>query len=221
MNKDQITKCIEEARTRIQKKILIDNLLIFLSRIHEDLSRNPDAKVFGRCKDLFIAINPYTTYEGNDILKFFRKDFECRHGMELTDQEKHFVQTIFNELSNEYTFSDGKVMKGRIKGMITKLCEKYLPNSMEVIEPIILCKLIAASRGIDRMKNLPSSTIQLLGAEQALFRHKTKGTRSPKYGLLYYSRSIQTEEDKGKAARQRANKLAISIKVDYFQKFNK
>ena len=219
MNKQQIEVFIAEAKERVQQKILKDNLLIFLSRVHEDLSRNPDAKVFGRAKDLFVAINPYTTYNGTDMLAFFRKEFECIHGMQLTDEEKHLVQTIFNELDDHFVFKDGKVMKGRIKGMIVKLSEKYVPESSQVIEPVLLCKLISAARGIERAKDLPASTLQLLGAEEALFRHRSKGTRPPKYGLLYYSKAVQQEENKGKAARRLANKLAIAFKVDYFRRF--
>jgi len=63
---------------------------------------------------------------------------------------------------------------------------------------------------------MPSSTIQLIGAEKALFRHVARKEKCPKYGLLYYSKYVQGKKNKGKAARKLANKLAISIKVDYY-----
>ena len=68
---------------------------------------------------------------------------------------------------------------------------------------------------------LPASTIQILGAEKALFRHlKTKKkAKPPKYGIL--SRHILFDKakrkDYGKVARALADKISIAVKLDYFK----
>ena len=107
-------------------------------------------------------------------------------------------------------------MKGRLKGILTKLCEKHFPESCKIVEPVLFARLIGAARGIEKFSKMPASTIQLIGAEKPLFKHVALGRKCPKYGLLYNSKFVQNEENKGKAARQLACKLAISSKVDYF-----
>jgi RNA processing factor Prp31 len=131
-------------------------------------------------------------------------------------KKNYFVISFFN-LREDFILINGKVMKGRILGIIKRLILKYFPNSSDIVEPFIFAKLICSVGGVDRLIQLPSSTIQLIGAEKALFRHKSKKTNSPKYGLLYLSRKIQENSNKGKAARQISNKLFISIKLDYYQ----
>ena len=68
---------------------------------------------------------------------------------------------------------------------------------------------------------MPASTIQLLGAEKALFRHlkNKKKIKSPKYGLIFNHQFIssQKKSNRGKAARVLADKLSLALKVDYFK----
>merc|ERR1711975_50488 len=64
----------------------------------------------------------------------------------------------------------------------------------------------------------PASTVQILGAEKALFRAlKTKGN-TPKYGLLYHSTFIGRAKDKnkGRISRYLANKCSIASRIDCF-----
>jgi hypothetical protein len=222
MNKEEIIKeNIKEAKKRIQKKILIDNLLIFISRIIEDINKDPDVKLFGRAKEFYLTIKPYSEDCGNSILNFLRKSFKTKEGLVLNDEEKNFINILFNEIDKEFKLKNPNIMKGRLKGILNKICKEYLPESTKLIEPQLLTRIISAVGGIERLKDMPASTIQLIGAEKALFRHLTQGNKPPKYGLIYYSRFIQIEKNKGKKARQLSNKLAISIKVDYFNHFNK
>lgn len=68
------------------------------------------------------------------------------------------------------------------------------------------------------MAKYPASTIQILGAEKALFRAlKTRG-KTPKYGLLYHSSFIgkAAAKNKGKISRYLANKLAMCSRIDFF-----
>jgi len=211
---------ITEAKERIKRSILKDELLIFFSRVLEDLKSEVDPNLFGRVKDIYILVRPYADYYDHEIYSFFSSHFVCDEGMSLDDEEIHYLKIFFKELKKDFHLKNPKIMKGRIKGILTKLCEKYFPESYKIIEPNLLIRLVSAVGGVERLKNMPASTIQLIGAEQALFRHVSSGKKSPKYGLLYYSKFLQKEKNKGKAARQLANKLAISIKIDYFRNVN-
>jgi nucleolar protein 56 len=65
---------------------------------------------------------------------------------------------------------------------------------------------------------MPSSTIQLLGAEKALFRHMSDGSPPPKHGLLYQHPSVKqaVRKDKGRVSRKLAAKVAIASKIEYY-----
>ena len=110
-------------------------------------------------------------------------------------------------------------MKGRINGMLNKLMDVYFPDSIKLLEPFLLARMIASAGGVENLMKKPAGSIQLIGAEKSLFKAKRFGGKTPKYGLLYYSKYVQQEKNKGKAARQLANKLFISIKQDYFNQF--
>jgi len=92
------------------------------------------------------------------------------------------------------------------------------PNLTTLIGENVGAKLISHAGGMSNLVKYPASTIQILGAEKALFRAlKTKGN-TPKYGLLYHSPFIGRAggKDKGKISRYLANKCAIASRLDFF-----
>ena len=92
------------------------------------------------------------------------------------------------------------------------------PNLAALIGEMVGSKLIAHAGGLKNLSKYPASTIQILGAEKALFRAmKTKG-KTPKYGLIFNSSFIgrANAKSKGKISRYLANKCAIASRVDCF-----
>lgn len=92
------------------------------------------------------------------------------------------------------------------------------PNLAALIGEMVGSKLIAHAGGLTNLSKYPASTIQILGAEKALFRAmKTKG-KTPKYGLIFNSSFIgrANAKNKGKISRYLANKCAIASRVDCF-----
>ena len=103
---------------------------------------------------------------------------------------------------------------------LEKLMKRCCPNILEIAGTTIGAKLILIASGLKRLSGFPASTVQLLGAEKALFRHMTnKKFRPPKYGVIMQHQFIQSakKQDKGKIARLLADKLSIAAKVDYFK----
>ena len=103
---------------------------------------------------------------------------------------------------------------------------EYLKQRMNAVAPnlcaltgeIIGSKLIAHAGGLTNLSKYPASTIQILGAEKALFRAlKTKG-KTPKYGLIFNSTYIGRagQKNQGRISRYLANKCAIASRVDCF-----
>jgi RNA processing factor Prp31 len=215
MEQDQIT----QAKLEIQKSLMKDQLIIFFTRIIEDME-NKKEDFFGRIKDIFLVLDPYGISSPDAVyLKAKNNNFESEFGLQIDEQEKEMLKRLFIGLQEDFSFKDYNTTKGIAIKSLLNLNTKYLPNSSQIIEPFILGKLISFFGGINNLYRKPSSTIQLIGAEKALFRHKAIGSRPPKYGFIFKSKSIQTSKEKGKAARQLANKLSIKLKEDYFQKF--
>jgi nucleolar protein 56 len=93
------------------------------------------------------------------------------------------------------------------------------PNVAEVAGATVGARLMAKAGGLDRLAVMPASTIQILGAEKALFRSLRTGARPPKHGILFQHQAVHTAPkwQRGKIARTIANKLAIAARVDYYR----
>jgi nucleolar protein 56 len=94
------------------------------------------------------------------------------------------------------------------------------PNVSKLAGPLIGARLISLSGGLDRLGFLPASTIQILGAEKALFRYKKEGGRPPKHGVIFQHSYINkaSRGTRGKIARVFANKISTASKADAFTK---
>jgi hypothetical protein len=108
------------------------------------------------------------------------------------------------------------------KKSLTEFVEKEMriefPSFSVLATPILGAKMLASAGSKKSLCFFPASTIQVLGAEKALFAHMRKGAKSPKHGHLFNHPLLQNlpRFKRGKAARLIAGKLAIALKVDYF-----
>ncbi|KAL1843955.1 hypothetical protein VTJ49DRAFT_6359 [Mycothermus thermophilus] len=92
------------------------------------------------------------------------------------------------------------------------------PNLQVILGTPVAARLISHAGSLTNLAKYPASTLQILGAEKALFRAlKTKGA-TPKYGLLYQSSFIGRAgpKVKGRISRYLANKCSIACRIDNF-----
>ncbi|MEM3476665.1 MAG: hypothetical protein QW045_00950 [Candidatus Micrarchaeaceae archaeon] len=103
---------------------------------------------------------------------------------------------------------------------VKEAAKRLMPNSSYLIGENLSAELLSKAGSLKALATMPASTIQLLGAEKALFKHIKFGTKSPKYGLLFKLPEIATAKkwQEGKIARAYAAKLAIAFRADYFSK---
>ncbi|KAH0464766.1 hypothetical protein IEQ34_004869 [Dendrobium chrysotoxum] len=95
--------------------------------------------------------------------------------------------------------------------LVTKMND-IAPNLTSLIGEVVGARLISHAGSLSNLAKCPSSTLQILGAEKALFRAlKTKGN-TPKYGLIFHSSFIgrASARNKGRLARYLANKCSIA-----------
>lgn len=109
-------------------------------------------------------------------------------------------------------------LKDSLEKYVTALMEEIAPNTTAVAGALIGARLIRLAGGLDELAKLPSSTIQVLGAEKALFRALRKKSRPPKHGIIFQHPTIHRAPRwiRGKIARAMAGKISIAAKVDAF-----
>ena len=110
-------------------------------------------------------------------------------------------------------------LRDGLNAYVESQMKRVAPNVAEVAGATIGARLMAKAGGLDRLAMLPASTIQILGAEKALFRALRTGARPPKHGILFQHQAVHTAPkwQRGKIARTLANKIAIAARVDYYR----
>jgi nucleolar protein 56 len=97
--------------------------------------------------------------------------------------------------------------------------ETVAPNVKELLTASVGARIVAKAGSLARLATLPASTIQVLGAEKALFRALKTGARPPKHGLLFQHPLVHSAPkwQRGKIARAVASKVAIAARIDYYR----
>ncbi|KAI1179582.1 hypothetical protein F4777DRAFT_436449 [Nemania sp. FL0916] len=99
---------------------------------------------------------------------------------------------------------------------LTSRMKALAPNTTELLGELVGARLIAHTGSLMKLAKSPGSTIQILGAEKALFRALKTKHDTPKYGLIYHSSLVgqATGRHKGKIARMLSAKAALCLRVD-------
>nr|CAD1840043.1 unnamed protein product [Ananas comosus var. bracteatus] len=129
---------------------------------------------------------------------------------------------------NPFFFYNWKIL--RFKELLQEKLYEYLvtkmndiaPNLASLVGEVVGARLISHAGSLSNLAKCPASTLQILGAEKALFRAlKTRGN-TPKYGLIFHSSFIgrASAKNKGRLARYLANKCSIASRIDCFSEMN-
>ncbi|MBI4983355.1 NOP58 family protein [Candidatus Woesearchaeota archaeon] len=134
-------------------------------------------------------------------------------GADLNDSDVEEILLLAQQTRGQYR------LREQHEQYLRRVMQAYCPNLMELAGVTIGAKLIELGRGLKNLALLPASTIQLLGAEKALFRHLKTGSQSPKYGILFSHPLVQKArlKDRGKVSRALADKLSLCARLDYFK----
>ncbi len=108
--------------------------------------------------------------------------------------------------------------KNKLKDFAKQEALEKAPNMSNLSPPLLSARLIEKAGGLKELARKPSSTVQVLGAENALFHHLKTGSPPPKHGLLYLHPEVNNrpKNKRGKAARILAGKLSIASRIDYY-----
>jgi nucleolar protein 56 len=105
----------------------------------------------------------------------------------------------------------------RIEEGLSSSISTIAPNLSELAGPLLAARLISKAGGLRRLSELPSSTVQIIGAEKSLFKHLKGKAPSPKHGLIYRHPAIMNAPKRlrGRLSRALSGKLAIAARIDY------
>ncbi len=143
--------------------------------------------------------------------KWKENDGVLSKGWNMKDKDSlaAFAKTIRN------LQKDAKEHENYLRAML----EKHAPNLLAITSPRLAANLIELGGSLRRLALMPSSTIQLLGAEKALFRHIKTGARSPKHGIIVQHPLLASakRELHGKIARTLGDRISMCVRLDFFK----
>ncbi len=134
-------------------------------------------------------------------------------GGEINSKDLNIISILSENVINLVKVRD------KMLNYISDLMNNIAPNLSSIAGPTIGARLIAKSGGLLKLAKLPSSTIQVLGAEKALFRSLKSGSRPPKHGIIFQHDKVHSSPkwQRGKIARSLASKIAIAARIDAFR----
>jgi nucleolar protein 56 len=148
------------------------------------------------------------------LLSEMRFDPTFSMGSDLSEKDISAILALAKRIALLYGLRDEQL--NYVESVMDDVC----PNVKRLCGASIGAKLLSIAGSLERLSIMPASTIQLLGAEKALFRHlRNKSCLPPKYGIIINHPLVSKvkKDDRGKAARALADKISIAAKVDYFK----
>lgn len=135
---------------------------------------------------------------------------EVSMGTEITDEDLDNIRLLAEQVVGFTEY------RQQLSSYLSSRMQAIAPNLTELVGELVGARLIAHAGSLMNLAKSPASTIQILGAEKALFRALKTKHDTPKYGLIYHASLVgqATGKNKGKIARMLAAKSAIGIRVD-------
>ncbi len=137
---------------------------------------------------------------------------ETSLGSDISPEDLEILQKFARSLQSLI------LTKKSLNTFVDKRMGELAPNLRELAGASLGAKLISHVGSIKGLAMLPSSTIQIMGAEKALFRHLKSGERPPKHGLIYQHPEVRGSRwwIRGKVARLLAAKISLAVRKDFF-----
>jgi nucleolar protein 56 len=133
-------------------------------------------------------------------------------GADLSEADLVLIQALGRKVLDLYE------LRGYLEKYIDDVMEDVAPNIKALTGALLGARLIALAGGLVDLAKMPASTLQVLGAEKALFRSLKTGTKPPKHGIIFQHPYLHEAKkwQRGKIARALAGKLAIAARTDAF-----
>lgn len=145
-----------------------------------------------------------------EIAQEIKEAAEISMGTDILEDDINHIKTLANSVYeiSQYRQNLAEYLKNRMAAVA--------PNLTMLVGELVAAKLISHAGSLMNLAKLPASTIQILGAEKALFRALKAKKNTPKYGLIYNASIVGGAKNqlKGKVSRTLANKCALCVRYD-------
>lgn len=133
-------------------------------------------------------------------------------GADISQDDLVQIQDVSSKVLNLYD------LRQSLEGYVDSVMSDVAPNIRAIGGSLLGARLLSLSGGLLNLAKLPASTIQVLGAEKALFRALKTKALPPKHGIIFQHPLIHDAKrwQRGKIARTLAGKLSIAARVDAF-----
>lgn len=228
MDKEDLReKAISRTREELEKEVEKDRLLAKNIKQHDILEKNIRRQLEG-LRDIYSIHFPELEDEITDDEQFV--DVLERYGVESSEIEpfsemadKSAGSAINQEdkeliEQNVETVSSMIQLRDDLKEYIREGAQEEFQNLSTLLGPLLATRIVSLAGGLEELAKKPASTVQMLGAEKALFRHLKGQGSAPKHGVLFQHRFVNDlpEEKRGKMARFLANKAVMAARIDQY-----
>lgn len=137
---------------------------------------------------------------------------EKSRGGDITEENLSLVKALAKQILELHE------LRKKLVDHVETQMNKIAPNISAILGPSVGARILARAGSLKRLASMPASTIQVLGAEKALFRSLKTGSDPPKHGLLFQHALVHAAPrwQRGKIARAIAAKAAIAARVDVY-----
>ena len=137
---------------------------------------------------------------------------EKSKGGDISKENLAMVQSLAKQILEMYE------LRKNLEDHLEEQMKTIAPNLSVILGNAVGARLLARAGSLKKLASLPASTIQVLGAEKALFRALKTGSQPPKHGLLFQHAMVHSAPrwQRGKIARAVAAKAAIAARVDVY-----
>ena len=208
-------KDLESTKNKLRESINEENFIIQAKEAIDDLKKTANT-LASRLREWYAYYNPEFEKKLRDNEKFSElapkeKPIQKSLGGKLEKKDIEQINNLAEQINRQYTLIKD------LEKYLEKLMQNTCPNMTALTGAHIGAELIILARSLKRLSEMPASTIQLLGAEEALFKHLKTGSKSPKYGMIFMHPLVQKAKKRGKAAKILAEKITLAVKIDRFK----
>ena len=131
-------------------------------------------------------------------------------GTEISDQDEEFISKLADQIL------ELDVYRSNLEEYLRNRMMSVAPNLSNLVGEIIAAKLVAKAGSLINLAKFSASTLQIIGAEKALFKAMRSKKQTPKYGIIYQTKMVGNANGraKGKIARALAAKSSLCVRVD-------
>ncbi len=208
---------IKVAKSKVKGSVQDDELIIQASSSMTEIDK-ASSMLSKRLREWYGLRNPELASSVSDNAAFVNVVLDdsgkSEMGAELSQEDVAEMKELAQEAAKLL------ILRAKIEKYLEKRMKDVCPNILAVAGAAIGAKLLAGAGSLKRLAMMPASTLQLLGAESAMFKFlRKKSKKMPRFGILHEHKMIAeaAERKKGKAARLLADKISIAARVDYFK----